>query len=128
MIGKGGLRRIHHDQDNTPILVDKSRALQLRTVSAGGYPFGAGMDEPGKMPDIIISIRIDQFPRPGIPMHRSKTKITNMIGPPILIQQNIPIRPADTAVVEIVDHRIAIAFSQRPVPQAVKVELLLAPL
>src|SRR5580704_5973277 len=78
------------------------------------------------MADIIVGIRIDQLPGPRIRMYGGKTKILYMIGAALFIQQYVPIRPADGAIIKIMDHTAAIALAQFPVMNAVHIERAVA--
>src|SRR5262249_55094062 len=50
-----------------------------------------------------------------------------MIRTAAFIQQNVPVRPADTPIIEIVNHRAAVAFSKLPLSQTLVVEYIDAP-
>ena len=119
------IRGIHHDHGDAAIGIEKSRGLQLRPAGRSSNTPGAGMNEFGKMPDIIVGIGINQLPGSCVGMNGRETEITHVIGAAFFIQQNIPVGPSLRTAIEIVDHRITIFFTQRPVVHTVQVKCFL---
>ncbi len=109
-----------------PSVFAKGSGLQLGPAGRSADTFSAWADEFREMADIIVGIGIDELAGLGIGMKGRKAKVTNVIGAACFIEQDIPIGPGHGAIVEIIDHGVTIAFAQRPVVDAVEVELLLA--
>src|SRR4030095_14290638 len=55
-----------------------------------------------------------QLSRLAVCMNRRETKVADVIWSATFIQQNVPISPADGAIVEVVDHRATILFTKLP--------------
>src|SRR5262252_2767188 len=55
-------------------------------------------------------------------MDRRKAEVADVIRTTSFIQENIPVGPAHSAVVEIVNHRPAVLFAKLPIGQSLAVE------
>ena len=96
--------KIENYNGNFSVLIQKSRGQQRVRCGRTDNSLCAGPDKLREMTDIVIGIHVIQFPGPGVGMNGRKTIILNMVWPALFIQQDIPIRPAFGAIIEIVDH------------------------
>ena len=76
----------------------------MASAAHGTQPLGPGLNKFGKVADIVIRRCKDQLPFIRVTVDRCKTEIAHVIGAATLIQKDIPIRPANSPVIEVVDH------------------------
>ena len=74
------------------------------------------------MAEVIVGTHVSQLAGLGIGMNRGKTIVVDMIRSAFLVQQDVPIRPALGAVVEIVDHGNSVCFTPLPFLDAGRVK------
>src|SRR5438552_13126930 len=70
---------IHYYRYYLPVRINKRGCKQLAPTGGAAYSLRTGLNELGKMSDVIISRCIDQLTCFGIGVNRRKTEIRNMI-------------------------------------------------
>ena len=106
---------IHNDRGSTSIAIDERRRQQGASAARCTDALRVGTNEFREVSDVVVGRRVNQLAGLCVTVNRREAKIPDMVRSAILIQQNIPIGPADSAGVEIIDHRIAIAFCIGPI-------------
>ena len=66
------------------------------------------------MADVVVRVRVNQLTGFRIRVDRCKAEVPDVIRPAGFVQQYVPVRPADSTAVEVIDHRASIRFAQSP--------------
>ena len=117
---------VHHHHRNFSVFVDKSRGEQLRPVGRTDDPFGARADEFGEMPDVVIGVHVVERTGLGFGVHRGEAEVADMVGAAGFVEEDIPVGPGHSAVVEIVDHVFAVLLAPLPLIEGLPAERVVA--
>lgn len=79
------------------------------------------------MPDVVVRRREDERIVLGVGVNGGKTEVLHVVGPTGFIKEDVPVGPPHSAAVEVIDHRVAVAFSVRPAFVMHRIKPLLAP-
>ena len=113
---------VHHHYRHLSIRIEKGSGKQRASAWRAGDSLRARADKLRKVSDVVIRVRVNQLARLRIGVNRGEAEILDVIRPASFIQQYVPVRPADSAAVEVIDHRASVQFAQFPVLELFGIE------
>lgn len=106
---------VHYDDRCFAVGVDKCGRNKYASAWRTDDSFCAGADEFGKMSDVVIGICVGNFARLRVAVNGCEAEIADVVWSAFFVEQDVPVRPRDRSVVEIVDHIMPVEFAQTPV-------------
>ncbi|EEF23502.1 conserved hypothetical protein, partial [Ricinus communis] len=108
------LAAVHHDDDEDAVLVDGGGALQVLAARRAQHAMRAGTDEAAEVTEVVVgALRHQPVPR-SIREHRRAAQVADVVRPAGLVEQQVPVDPADGPAVEVVDHAAGVALAGGP--------------
>src|ERR1044072_5873463 len=114
--------RVHHHHRRLAVRIQERRRQQLTTTRRARASLRARFDELREVPDVVVRTQISKLASLRVRMYRSETEVLDVIWATSLVQQNIPVSPANRAVVEVVNHRPTVLFTKLPLSDSLRVE------
>lgn len=105
---EGPLRAVEEDDRQGTVRIPEGGYLQPVGEVGGGDALGAGPDVPAEMADIVVGELDLHFAGAGVPNEGGLAVVPHVIGPPLLVEDNIPVQKAVHARAEVAQHIVGV--------------------
>ncbi len=85
-VGGSPVARIHYDRRNLPVRIKERGGKKLTAAGRAGNPSSAGLNELGKVADVVVRTQVSQLSRFRICMYGREAKIAHVIRAAPFIQ------------------------------------------
>ena len=117
---------VQDDRGDFTLGVNEGRGEERAAAGRGGDAFRAGAYEFGEVADVVEGVGVDEAARTRVCVERGEAEVADVIRAAGLVQKDVPVSPGRRAVVEVVNHRVAVVLAELPIVHSLHVESVVA--